>query len=87
MNKAKPPTVRSVSATLRAAGFSAFRDGRDEGYLVEWFGMPGSSSVRVSFESITTETYELAFQQMTLVLTRKGWSVRDAARYLIVKEA
>ena len=80
------PTARNVSAALRAAGFSAYRDGRDEGYLVEWHGMPGSSPVRVGFEAVTREIYELAFREMTVVFQRRGWDVRDTGRYLIVKE-
>ena len=86
----KPPTPRSVSATLRTAGFSAYRPGRDEGYLVEWFGMPGSSPVRVGFEAVTNELDALAMETMTVVLTRKGWSVRAVSTgggCLIVKEA
>ena len=82
----KPPTVRSVSATLRAAGFSAHRDGRDEGFRVEWSGMPDSSPVRVRFVAVTNELDDLAMRTMATVLTRKGWSVRDAGRHLIVKE-
>ena len=91
ISKPKPPTPRSVSATLRSAGFSAYRDGRDEGYRVEWLPLvPGPSEVRVGFESVTWEICDLAMETMTVVLQRKGWSVRlvqTGGGCLIVKAA
>ena len=74
-----PPTVRSVSATLRTAGFAAWKPGRDEGYLCEWFGTPDASPVRVSFKAITRELDDLAMKTMTAALMRKGWSVREVS--------
>ena len=48
--------------------------------------MPDSSPVRVRFVAVTNELDDLAMRTMATVLTRKGWSVRDAGRHLIVKE-
>ena len=84
MTTPKPPTVRSVSATLRTAGFAAHRDGRDEGYRAEWSGMPDSSPVRVRFVAVTNALDDLAMKTMTAALTRKGWSVRNVHGRLIV---
>jgi hypothetical protein len=82
--KPKPPTPARVSATLRAHDFRACRDGRDEGFQVEWSQGPGSA-VRVGFEAVTTEIHDLAMRTMTTILQRKGWDVRDVG-YLLVKE-
>jgi hypothetical protein len=84
VSKLKPPTPASVSATLRHAGFAAWKPGRDEGYLCEWTQGEGSA-VRVSWEAVTNELDELARKTMAATLTRKGWNVRDIG-YLIVKE-
>jgi hypothetical protein len=77
MRTPKPPTARSVSATLRAADLPAARDDR-EGYVVEWHGTPGASAVRVSYEANDDESLRLlALKEMTAVLRRKGWLVRE----------
>ena len=82
--KPKSPTPRSVSATLVAADFRTYRDGRDEGYLTEWHEQRGSGPVRVNFETGDADVRKLALEKMAAVLARK-WSVQDVG-YLIVNE-
>ena len=100
--KQKPPTPRSVSATLRAAGFKAIGDG-DEGYEAAWFGAyPATAAgvVHVRFcayrgdgtSAAIDEARELehkALAAMAAVLRHKGWAAeeRESGTYLIVKEA
>ncbi len=97
MTAPKPPTPRSVSATLRTAGFAAAQRipppgmyKLSEGYRAEWQQGEGSPVV-VSFITDGAYVHEQALSAMTETLTRKGWSVRkveDMSRpgRLIVKE-
>ena len=100
MNEPQPPTPRSVSATLRTAGFRAIGDA-DEGYDAGWCGGdPGSGAVHVSYHSwrgdgtgaaidaALAATLE-ALASMTATLRNKGWAVEPSVprACLIVKEA
>lgn len=89
MRTPRPPAPRSVSATLRTAGFAAHREDRDEGYLCEWSGLPGESPVKVGYKTGDKDLHARALRTMTGTLTRKGWSVRVAGfsevGYLIVR--
>ena len=101
MNKPKPPSPRSVSATLRTAGFRAIGDG-DEGYEVAWWrDDPAAGQVHVSYcdyrgdgtSAAVDEARELEHKALTSMgdaLRRKGWAAgeRDSlCPYLIVQEA
>ena len=98
MSKPYPPSPRSVSATLRTAGFRAIGDG-DEGYEAAWFrDDPASGAVHVSFHrwrpsgAPLDEARELerkALASMGDTLRRKGWAAeeRDGGTWLIVTEA
>lgn len=103
MRKPKPPTPRSVSATLSAADFRARRDGRAEGYEVEWSLDDPPTGVVVDFEPdwgddsttamAAAEALRFtALHQMAAVLRRKGWTVTaeqpgSRLMFLLVKEA
>jgi len=86
----KPPTPRSVSATLAAADFRAARmqqDGanlrRTEGFQVEW--APGTG-VRVRFMTGDPDLRDVALSKMAGRLRLKGWQVdqRENRTYLTV---
>lgn len=87
MSKPKPPSPRSVSATLRTAGFKAIGDG-DEGYICAWFRDIPGSAVHVSFHAYCgdgsaaagDEARELenkALASMGDALRRKGWAAEE----------
>ena len=98
----KPPTLVSVSATLRTAEFRAHRDGRTEGYEVERSLVdPGAVIVDFSpdWGDDSTEAHRAgealrieALDKMAAVLRRKGWAVTAAGAphrppmFLLVKE-
>lgn len=99
MSKPKPPSPRSVSATLRTAGFRAIGDG-DEGYEVGPYGGPGSGTVHVTFRSYRGDgsgaaidaalAFELeALASMMATLRHKGWAAEPSVppAYLIVRAA
>jgi hypothetical protein len=91
----KPPTPRSVSATLCAHDFRAVNGKRIEGYGVT---IQDAGAVRVDFYvaedgSEADQLHRDALGKMAAVLRRKGWLVEqfrgdadDQSRYLIVAE-
>ena len=98
----KPPSPRSVSATLRAADFRARRDDRPEGYEVER-SLVYPEAVIVDFEpDWGDESHQAhadgealrdkALDLMAAALRRKGWAVTLLGRpgrrpmYLLVTE-
>ena len=83
MRTPKPPTPVSVSATLRYAGFGAWRKGSD-GYRVRW---PDPNTVSVDYDPgpYTVDRRE-ALAKMAAALRRKGWTVtEDSSGRLLVK--
>lgn len=93
----KPPTVRNVSATLRAAGFRATSRERSEGYEVMWWSDINRINVYAAFiaddgDDSTAAHIEAdklqdkALGAMTVALERKGWRVERPGSYLVVKE-
>ena len=73
----KPPSPRSVSATLAAADFRAIgdkREARTEGFQTEW--APGAG-VRVRFVTDDPDMRSLALRKMAGTLRRKGWQVNE----------
>jgi hypothetical protein len=89
MRKPKPPSPRSVSATLAAAYFRATRidaaNMRTEGFQTEW--APGTG-VRVRFATDDPALRDVALSKMAGTLRRKGWQVsqREDRTYLTVTE-
>jgi hypothetical protein len=92
MRKPKPPTPRSVSATLRTAGFRAIGAGT-EGYEVAWHGDgPGVHLVFIADDGddstaahvVADRLRDEALVSMAATLRRKGWHVEQRYAYLIV---
>jgi len=99
MRRPKPPTPRSVSATLRAAGFRSYTDDRDDGYGVMWWDDEERTAVYIAFtvgfgdggaEAVEAadKLHATAIAGMASALRRKGWQVEECgtlAPYLITR--
>lgn len=83
MRKPKPPTPRSVSATLAAADFRAWNQYRAEGFQAEW--APGIGAiVLVRFVTDDAGMRSVALSKMAGRLRYKGWAAQRYEDHLIV---
>lgn len=80
----KPPSPRSVSATLVAADFRAANQYRAEGFQCEW--APGTG-VRVRFITADPALRDTALSKIAGRLRYKGWFVRERENHLTVLAA
>lgn len=85
--KPKPPTARSVSATLRAAEYHTAdfrRPGIDgEGYVI---AREDTGTIRVDFMTGDPDLHAKALWAMRRTLIQKGWKVNRGpeSRFLLV---